>query len=235
MRSVRHVACLAVLLVAAALGSAAPPEVPLEVKAPAGKVREIAFKTSPGQEIGFRLVGAPAAFREMKGDAPGERVFWLITETDAPSHIVWWTVGEKGSVVTEINRGAKPVDPVEPDVIPPPKPKPDPKPKPSDGPLRVIFVYETGDSYTTAQQAVLFGDKVRVYLDANAKGWRRFDKDVDATNERDADLKALWAASKGKVTAVPCVVVASGASADILPLPADEAAAIELFRKYGGK
>jgi len=99
----------------------------------------------------------------------------------------------------------------------------------------VIFVYETSQLLTPQQQWVVFGEKTRGYLDANSKGWRRYDKDVDAANEKDADLKALWAASKSKVTTVPCVIVAAGTRGDILPLPATEEEAVALFAKYAGK
>ena len=132
--------------------------------------------------------------------------------------------------------------------IPPPKPKPDdpPSPKPPEPvtSFRVIFVYETGDPLTPAMQQVMFGEKVRNYLDGKTtahpqggKGWRRYDRDVDATNERDPDLKALWQATKPQLTAVPCVVVATNRKAEILPLPADEDAAVKLFDQYlsGGK
>lgn len=133
--------------------------------------------------------------------------------------------------------------------VPPPKPKPDPDPKPDPKPepvtsFRVIFVYETADPLTPAMQQVMFGEKVRTYLDGKTtahpqggKGWRRYDRDVDATNERDPDLKALWQATKPQLTAVPCVVVATNRKAEILPLPADEDAAVRLFDQYlsGGK
>jgi len=132
--------------------------------------------------------------------------------------------------------------------IPPPKPKPDdpPAPKPPEPvtSFRVIFVYESGDPLTPAMQQVMFGEKVRNYLDGKTtahpqggKGWRRFDRDIDIANERDPDLKALWQATKPQLTAVPCVVVATNRKAEILPLPADEDAAVKLFEQYlsGGK
>lgn len=230
----RAIPCLALVL-AAAVGSAAPPEAPAEVTAKPGRVKELVLKAPAGKSLEFRYVGAPAAFREMKGDSETERVFWLVPEEDGPGHIVWWFTGEKGSSVTAVNKGPAPKPP-EPEPVPPPKPKPDPpKPPEPDGPLRVIFVYESGAALTAAQNAVMYGAKVREYLDANSKGWRRYDKDVDATNEKDADIRGLWADAKGKVTRVPCVVVARGKAAEILDLPASEDAAVELFKKYGGK
>lgn len=228
----RCVYAATVCLLAAAAALAAPPvELPKEVSGEVG-----AFVTLRGKTDGavVRFVPLDAGLAVFPADLLADKKATVVSAAKPGRYRVLAYSSVKDdptepAVVTVVIGGAEPDD-----VIPPPKPKP-PEPKPADGPLRVIFVYETGDSYTTAQQAVLFGDKVRVYLDANAKGWRRFDKDVDAANERDAEIKALWAASKGKVTAVPCVVVASGTAADIVPLPADEAAALELFRKYGGK
>lgn len=132
---------------------------------------------------------------------------------------------------------------VEVNAAPQPPPAPDPKPKPDPEPVtlfRVIFVYETSAAITPAMQQVMFGEKVRAFLDgkttpgAGGKGWRRFDKDVDAANEKDADLKALWKDARPQVTAVPCVIVAVNRRADIVPFPADETAAVALFQKYLG-
>jgi hypothetical protein len=81
----------------------------------------------------------------------------------------------------------------------------------------------------------MFGEKVRTYLDAKSKGTRRFDKDVSAANEKDADLKALWEAARPKVTTVPCIIVAIGGKADILPFPASEDEALAVLKKYGGE
>lgn len=124
----------------------------------------------------------------------------------------------------------------------PPGPKPPDPPTPAPVGFRVIFVYETSAPLTPAMQQVMFGEKVRTYLDAKTvagaagKGYRRFDKDVDATNERDKDIQALWGATKPQLPNpfVPCVVVAVGGKAEILPFPATEDAALELFRKYAG-
>lgn len=130
---------------------------------------------------------------------------------------------------------------------PPPKPDPDvpdPKPKPPEPvtSFRVIFVYESSAAMTPAVQRVMFGEKVRTFLDVKTtagpkgdKGWRRFDKDVVATNDPDPAFRSLWEAAKPKVTTVPCVVIAVNDKAEIVPLPADEDAAIVLFNKYLGK
>lgn len=215
----------------ASVASAAPPEAPKELRAPAGKVKEFVVKADGTKKFGKQLVGGNAAFRGFPGDNPGETVFWLIPETDAPLWILWVTEGETVFGVTEVNKGADPA--------PPPKPKPDPPgPGPAPKGFRVIFVYETSQPLPLAMQQVMFGERVRTYLDAktikggNQAGWRRWDKDVDATNEKDAEVKALWQAARPHVTTVPCVIVAVDGKAEILPLPASEDAALELFRKY---
>jgi hypothetical protein len=126
--------------------------------------------------------------------------------------------------------------------IPPPKPKPDPKPDPKPEPVtsfRVLFVYESGDTLTAAQQSVIYAKSVSDYLDGactkegTQPGWRRFDKDAAGANEPPV-MRALWAAVKPKLTTVPCLVVEVNGKADILPLPATTAEAVALFKKYGG-
>lgn len=131
------------------------------------------------------------------------------------------------------------VEPVPPGPGPGPNPPgpnpPGPTPTPAPEGFRVIFVYETSQALTPPMQRVMFGEKVRSYLDAKSKSWRRWDKDVDATNEKDAEIKALWQAARPKVTTVPCVIVAVGGKADIIPLPADEDEALTVLKKYGGQ
>ena len=125
--------------------------------------------------------------------------------------------------------------------IPPPGPTPvppsPPGPTPAPKGFRVIFVYETSKPLTPAMEQVMFGEKVRTYLDGRAKGWRRWDKDVDAKNEKDADIKALWEAARKEIKPeqVPCVVVAVDGKADIIPFPAGEADALSTLKKYGGE
>jgi hypothetical protein len=226
--------CLSAVLVlfAAMSALAAPPEVPTTLKAEPGDIVEVVVKVPVKQEIGYRLVGGKALFRELRTETPGERVFWFNAKQGGTYSVVWWSKGETASAETVITVGA-PTPPVPPD---PPTP-PDPPKPPPDGPLRVIFVYESGVLLTPAQQRVIYGAKVREYLDAKSKGWRRYDGDVDAGNEKDADLKALWRDAKAKMRpdqTYPCVIVARGTSAEILPLPADEDAAVALFAKYAG-
>lgn len=223
--------CVPAVLVLSGQLFAAPPDVPRELKAEPGDIVEVVVKAPAGTEIGYRLVGGKALFRELKTDTPGERVFWFNAKAGGTYSVVWWTKGETASTETAIAVGKGPTPPDPPQ---PPDP-PDPPKPPPDGPLRVIFVYESSAAMTAAQQSVMFGAKVREYLDAKSKGWRRYDKDVDAANEKDAELKALWGAARGHVTAVPCVVVGRGSKVEILPLPATEDAALELFKKYEAK
>lgn len=217
MRGLCRATGLVLVLVAAAAGSAAPPEAPSAVTAKPGRVREIVLKVPATQEIGYRLVGGPAAFRELKGDAPGERVFWLVVETDAPAFIVWWTVGEKGSAVTEINAA-----PVPPEPIPPPEPKPDPAPDPV-GALRVIFVYETQKPLSRDESGAIFSPGVEKYLNErcskDAKGrpeWNVFDPDQKFAAGFNPTLKALFTDSLAEARkAMPAVVVAVGKEARV--------------------
>lgn len=123
----------------------------------------------------------------------------------------------------------------------PPEPGPTPIPPGPVTSFRVIYVYETAAPLTPAMQKAMFADSVRTYLDAKTtgvagvgKGYRRYDKDVDASQERDANMKALWTAVKPKLTTIPCVVVEVNGKADILPFPADDVAALALFKKYAG-
>lgn len=119
---------------------------------------------------------------------------------------------------------------------PPPKPDDPVDPVPTKS-FRVIFVYESGDTLTTAQHSVIYAKSVSDWLTANTTkdgqyaGWRRYDKDSDASGENES-FKGLWAAVKPKVTTVPCVVIERNGKADILPLPATPAEAVALFTKY---
>lgn len=121
----------------------------------------------------------------------------------------------------------------------PPTP-PDPKPPEPVTSFRVIYVYESSAALTPAMQQVMYGNDVVNYLEAKTtplpgvgRGFRRYDKDVDPKNERDPAIKALWGAVKPSITTVPCVVIEiNGKKADILPFPADQAAALALFKQY---
>jgi hypothetical protein len=228
---------LAAFLLATAMGVAAPPDVPKSLTVGAGKVKEFEVKADGSKDFGFRLTGGPAAFREMKSDDPQTRVFWLIPETDAALSIVWWTVGEKASAVTEINKGLIPVPPG-PDPIPPPKPVPPPDPKPAPvTTFQVILVYESAATLTIPQKSVMYGVALEQYLDANCtggkKGWDRRDDDTEPVADTTA-LKGPWTAAKKslKPTDPPCVVIVVNDKVFIEPLSLTTAEQIKVLDKY---
>lgn len=203
----------------------------------------VKFKLSKGDDVVWEVRPKPAA---QKSYRDGEYAYLILNGPEGVTYEVtadWinWDAKKRGRPYENVLIGKAPQPPPVPPTPPgptPPGPVP-PGPQPPDptpsGPLRVIFVYESAQLLTPQQQWVMFGEKVRTYLDANAKGWRRYDKDVDAANEKDADLRSVWQASKVHVTTVPCVVVASGTKIEILPLPATEDAAVALFAKYAPK
>lgn len=123
--------------------------------------------------------------------------------------------------------------------IPPPTPvEPKVEPKPA-ATFRVLFVYESGDTLTAAQNGVLYAKSLADYLDARCTkdgptaGWRRRDKDASADAETPG-IKTLWAAVKPHLTATPCLVIEADGKADILPLPATAADALATLKKYAG-
>lgn len=129
---------------------------------------------------------------------------------------------------------------------PPPKPpEPGPTPKPPEpkpaAVFKVVLVYESGDTLTAAQNAVLYGKVVEEYLTNRCTGgklgWGRRDKDADPAADTTG-LKDLWAAVKPKVTSTPCLAVAVDNAVTLEPLPATPAEAVALLEKYrtgGGK
>lgn len=136
----------------------------------------------------------------------------------------------------DAGRGPRPPPP-NPDPKPPePEPEPDPIPPPKPAAVfKVLLVYESGDTPTAAQNAVLFGVEVEKYLTGRctggAKGWGRRDKDDDPGDDA-TPLKDLWAAVKPRVTATPCVAIAVDSKVVLEPLPATPAAAVALLTKY---
>lgn len=149
--------------------------------------------------------------------------------------------GEQSSVSFAILVGDAPIPPgPQPPGPQPPEPKPpEPVPPQPVTSYKVIFVYESSKPITPEMQKVMYGSAVVDYLEAKttpvpgvARGFRRYDKDVDATNERDPEIKTIWAAVKPKLTTVPCVVIAVNNKATIEPWPATEDAALALFKKY---
>lgn len=208
-------------------------EVTWDVTSPTAFVPPVVlFEKKPGSTATGWRMGAAAPAQYPIGDTPTVEVYAV---GDGAATVAAWGVKDSRPVKlatfqVTANRGPQPP----PDPGPGPQPKPDP-PTPAPEGFRVIFVYETSQAMTPAMQQVMFGEKVRAYLDAKSKGYRRYDKDSTAANEPDANLKALWTAARPKVTAVPCIIVAVGGKADIIPFPAGEDEAVAVFKKYLGE
>ncbi len=131
--------------------------------------------------------------------------------------------------------------------VTPPQPPPDINPKPVDPPdikpvpvtsFRVFLVYESADSLSTSDRAVIYGKVVEDWLTANCTGgkagWRRRDK--DAPGENDTAMSGLWAAIQKNVTVTPCVAVEVNGKVEIINTEATPAKMIEKLQSYkGGK
>lgn len=131
-------------------------------------------------------------------------------------------------VMLDVN-GARPppVDPVDPE------PKP-PEPVKS---FRVFLIWESMNTLTPEQKAVLDGKAVEDFLNATCtggkKGWGKRDKDADGSADEPV-LAAMWAAVKPKITSTPCVAVGVNDKVEIIPLETTPAKMIEVLKKYAG-
>lgn len=142
----------------------------------------------------------------------------------------FWADGKEvktRKIVIECQGARPPPEPIPPD----PKP-PEPTPVTS---FRVIFVVETGNTITAAQNSVIYGKAVEDWMTANCTGgkdgWRRRDK--DATEGKDTTtMNALWAAVKPKVTSTPCVAVERNGKVEIIPVAATPADMLATFKRY---
>lgn len=128
------------------------------------------------------------------------------------------------------------VGPAPPDVKPDePKPdvKPDPKPVTS---FRVFLIYESGATYPSAVNTVLYGNVVESWLNENCTGgkagWRRRDKDL--SGDADPTMAALWKAVQPSLTTIPCVAVEVNGKAEIIPLEVTPAAMVAKLNTYRG-
>ncbi len=110
-------------------------------------------------------------------------------------------------------------------------------PVPATG-LRVILIYESEDNLSRQQQLTIYGKQVEAYLNRKckdgAKGWKRWDKDVNVVNETQV-WKDLWAATKPQVTTLPAVLIVTDQSGKVYPLPPTEAALLQLLKQTGGE
>lgn len=117
---------------------------------------------------------------------------------------------------------------------------PQPPPGPVSG-FRVIFVSESSANHTREQLNILSSTAIAGYLNAKAskdeKGrpaWRRWDKDVDVTNELES-WKVFWTNVKPKLGTLPMLVISSDRGIEVLPLPATEADTLTFLKRYGGQ
>lgn len=129
-----------------------------------------------------------------------------------------------------------------------PTPGPGPEPGPGPGPapdpvpvgkLFVLIVTETKDQ-TPEQATVLNSKAARDLMAAKSWQWRIVDQDVvDESGKPPADIgkwvqqAKTWAAAGNKL---PCLMILDeqGAVLSQGPLPATEAAYLELLKKFGG-
>ena len=133
------------------------------------------------------------------------------------------------------------VPPVPPGPTPPGPEPPGPTPIPK-GASRVLIVYESADlpKMPPMQQAILFAQSIRTYLDAKCKPgpdgktkeWRIWDKDVDVSKE-----SAIWQGAMRAVPNVPWIRILddSGVVVHEAILPADVPAALALLKKHFGE
>lgn len=125
------------------------------------------------------------------------------------------------------------------EVTPPTPPDPGPKPPVPPGPvtgLRVILAWDK--SAKQDQIDMLYSPKVADYLNAKCKdgpkGWRLWDKDT-VVHDSSPVFKGIWDAVKPNLAAGKTwVVIATDQKVEYFPLPATEAALLDLLRKYGG-
>ncbi len=229
-----------VLVATVATVSAQDPSKQLTVENPADSSGFVVvkFKMNKGDDVVWNISPKPTRtlfyvdgeYSVVVLNGPGE------TKYTVEADWINWDAKKRGRPSVEFTIGKMPMPPPGPDPKPP---GPDPTPTPNTGPLRVLMVLESGQTLTGNQQAVLYGEKVRTYLDSNAKGWNRFDKNVNGEKIPDETMRSVWLKNISRVTGTPCLIVASGDGAtiksDVVVLPNDQDAALELFKKWGGK
>ncbi len=135
------------------------------------------------------------------------------------------------SAVVQVEAGEGP--------IPPPKPKPKDDAAPVVTSFRVLLLRDPLGTMTLAQAGVYDSQAVARWLnehctkDGVTPGWRRYGKDQDASGEFP-DVKALWAATKPKLTTLPCLAIEVNGKVDIIDFPATEADALTTLKTYRG-
>lgn len=131
----------------------------------------------------------------------------------------------------------------------PPGPAPGPTPNPpqpdstslftGEG-LRMLLLYETGDTLTKAQVAAIYGQEVREYLntktplgaDGKTHEWRIYDKDLDLSKVRGQWNEVKSKTIKNPNYKTPWVVIGNGKTGYEGPIP--ETGLLPLLKQYGG-
>lgn len=229
------------LLLAAAAACADPPvcDIPAQVTAPpSGYLTARPTKTdaasvvyvSPGLDPfpSDLLTDKTVLVVPVRGLPAGTYPCWAVASSKT---------GEQRVVTFAVVVPGPPAPPPAPPGPTPPAPGPAPSPTDPVTSFRVVVVYESGDSLTAPQRAVVYGKAVEDWLTANctggAAGWRRRDK--DAPGDADPTMAALWAAVRPKVTVTPCLAVERNGKVDIIPLGATPDAMLTTLKTYRGK
>jgi hypothetical protein len=132
-------------------------------------------------------------------------------------------------------KGQEPIPPPTPPEPPvPPTPPPSPAPIPARG-LHVLLTVESGENLTPGEQAILYGEQVRNYLESKcqkytdgSRAFRIYEKDTDVSEDwpvwRDAMARPR--------TANKWIVVSNGVTGYEGPLPGSPEEALALIQKY---
>lgn len=141
----------------------------------------------------------------------------------------WGVLDGRAKKIAELTMQVGPAPPK------PDEPKPDdPKPPQPVTSFRVFLVYESGATYSSAVNSVLYGNAVEEWLNANCTGgkagWRRRDKDL--SGDADPTMAAMWNAVKPAVTTIPCAAVEVNGKVEIIPLGKTPAEMVATFKKY---
>lgn len=119
----------------------------------------------------------------------------------------------------------------------PPTPTPDPTPNPipisvSTG-VRVIILFESAQNHTQEELNILNSTAIQALLSEECEEWRKWDKssiETTGVSDESKSLQAIWQATKGKVTKLPCLVVARQTNAEVLQMPPTEAEVLALLK-----
>lgn len=248
VRITRCLLALTLLLALVVTLSAAPKKVPLDVQGDTVTiVRKLPCKVVAAPGADFYIWSVPDLLK-----ATSEENVLTITEGVKGSYKVRvlsvtlnFSVDKDGKVKKEVIKDSGEID-VHLGDAPGPGPGPGPGPEPtppSPAPIpvegfRVLIIYESKNAteYSTGQQDVLFGKKVRDYLkekcvlgqDGKTREFRIYDKDISL----DGESKHWQDAMKRKRDSIPWIIVSNGKSGHEGAMPDSAEDAIALFAKY---